>query len=218
MISDCLENTKMDLLREIFASATHDASAAICRWTNSVIHLTLEEVREIRLENACNELELDHRRRTMVVLTIDGEIGGSLILTFEEKDGRRLAALLLGEESVSTGPWTELEQSALTETGNILGCVYVGAIGRLIDRALIPSVPYFIQDYGAGVLEQALALQAASSDSILVCRTGFRRADAALGWMLLFVPTVAMRTIMENAIEESSELRSIQPGREPRRS
>lgn len=199
----CLENTKIELLRQLFASATHDASAAICRWTNSIVRLTLDEVREIPLEDACETLELSDERRTMIVVTIEGEIGGSLILTFEEGNDRRLAASLLGSKTIPTGPWSELEQSALTETGNILGCAYVGAISRLIDRSLIPSVPYFIQDYGAGVLQQALTAQATATDSALICRTGFRHAGDALSWVLLFIPTIALRTIMENAIVES---------------
>jgi hypothetical protein len=38
----CLETAKLSLLRELFASATHDASAAMCCWTNSLITLTLD--------------------------------------------------------------------------------------------------------------------------------------------------------------------------------
>ena len=66
------------------------------------------------------------------------------------------AASLLGSEPGTAEKWSELEISALNETGNILGCAYVNAITRLINRPLIPSVPFFIQDYGASVVEQAV--------------------------------------------------------------
>ena len=97
--------------------------------------------------------------------------------------------------------WSELEKSALTETGNILGCAYVNAITRLIDHPLVPSAPYFVQDYGASVLQQALMAQAAATDTVLICRTGFYHEGEELNWLLLFVPTVALRTAMENALD-----------------
>ena len=191
---------KLHLLQQLFAAATHDASAAMCCWTNSVITLTLDEVCDVPLAEACLEMNLDDERMTMVILNLEGEIGGSMILTFTEDDGRRLAASLLQCEPDSTPEWNEMEQSALQETGNILGCAYMNAITRLINYQLVPSVPYFVQDFGASVLEQALVAQASGRDSVLVCRTGFHCQNEDLHWRVLFIPTVALRNAMEEAI------------------
>ncbi len=196
-----LETTKLDLLRQLFASATHDASAAMCRWTNSLIRLTLDEVCELPLADVCGALEIADELLTMVVIDLEGEIGGTMVLMFDEENGRRLAASLTGEGVAATGRWSELGMSALTETGNILGCAYVNAITRLIDHELMPAVPYFIQDYGASVLQQALVAQAAAADAVLICRTRFHHEGEELNWLLLFVPTVALRTAMENALD-----------------
>ena len=66
-----------------------------------------------------------------------------MVLTFNEENGRQLAASLLQTEPNSGPDWSELEQSALMETGNILGCAYVNAITRLIDHQLVPTPPFF---------------------------------------------------------------------------
>jgi chemotaxis protein CheC len=201
----CYENAeKLDLLQQLFAAATHDASAAMCCWTNSVISLTLDEVCEIPLAEACLNLNLDDERMTMVILNLEGEIGGSMILTFSEEEGRRLASSLLQCEPGTGDEWNEMEQSALAETGNILGCAYINAITRLIDHQLVPSVPYFVQDFGASVLQQALVAQASGRDTVLVCRTGFHCHNEALSWHVLFIPTIALRTAMEDAIQSHS--------------
>jgi chemotaxis protein CheC len=199
------KDAKLLLLQQLFASATHDASAAMCCWTNSVITLTLDEVCEIPLAEACLELNLDDEQLTMVILNLEGEIGGTMVLTFNEKNGRRLASALLHcpEE---TGPgWSEMEISALNETGNILGCAYINAITRLIDRQLVPSVPYFVEDFGASVLQQALVAQATGRDAVLICRTSFHCENEDLTWRVLFVPTVALRAAMEDAIQSQSQ-------------
>ncbi len=94
-----------------------------------------------------------------------------------------------------------METSALAETGNILGCAYINSITRLIDRQLVPSVPHFVQDYGASVLQQAMVAQATDRDTVLVCRTGFHCANENLSWRVLFVPSVALREAMESAMQ-----------------
>ena len=180
-------------LQELFASATHDASAAMCRWTDGIITVTLDEVRQVSLEEASSKLALGDEQLTMVVMTLDGELGGSIILMFDDLGGRRLAASLLGREVGTEPEWDELEQSALMETGNILGCSYVNALTRLIGADLRPSVPYFIQDFGASVLQQALMTQAATTDSLLLCEIGFHRQGEKLDWRVVFVPTPGLQ-------------------------
>ena len=95
--------------------------------------------------------------------------------------------------------------SALTETGNILGCAYLNAIVRLADCPLVPSAPYFLQDYGQSVLQQALVAQACGDDNALICRTAFHGQQAELSWHVLFVPTPALRKAMENALAVPSD-------------
>ncbi len=195
--------TKLDVLHGLFASATHDASATMCRWTDGLITLSLDEVREIPLSEACGELGLGDELLTMVVLSLDGEIGGAMVLTFDDENARRLAASLLGQPANPGTEWTDLEKSALTETGNILGCAYMNALTRLIDRELVPTAPCFLQDYAASVLQQALMAQAVTSDDVLVCRTGFHRQGEELNWRVLFIPTDTMRKAMEEALHSA---------------
>ena len=187
-------------LQELFASATHDASAAMCRWTDGIITVTLDEVRQVPLEEASQELAVGDEMLTMVVMTLDGELGGSMILMFDELTGRQLAASLLGCEVGTASEWSELEKSALMETGNILGCAYVNALTRLIGTDLRPSAPYFIQDFGASVLQQALMTQAVVSDSLLLCEIGFHRKGGRLDWRVVFVPTPGLQDSLQQSL------------------
>jgi chemotaxis protein CheC len=201
----CSEHSpKLEMLQQLFASATHDASAAMCCWTGSLITLTLDEVCELPLGDACRELNLNDQPQTMVVLILEGEVGGAMVLTFDEIDGRRLATSLLQAPPVTDVQWSDMERSALEETGNILFCAYINAITRLIDRELVPSVPYFVQDYAASVLQQALVAQASGRDNVMVCRTSFHCANEDLSWRVLFVPSIALRAAMEHALNSAS--------------
>jgi len=187
-------------LHELFASATHDASAAMCRWTCGLITVTLDEVRQIALEDVSVGLDIGDDLLTMVVLTLRGEVGGNLILVFDEPGGRQLAASLLRRQPGTDPEWSDIEKSALTETGNILGCAYVNALSRLIGTDLAPSAPYFIQDFGASVLQQAVMTQALTSDTLLLCEIGFHREGEELDWRVVFVPTQGMQAAMQQSL------------------
>jgi chemotaxis protein CheC len=187
--------TKLDLLQSFFSAATHDASAAMCRWTNGLITLSLDEIVEVPLSDVAATLQIGDERLTMVVLTLSGELGGTMVLTFDDENGRNLAAALLNRPA-GTGEWNQLEQSALNETGNILSCAYMNALTRLINAQLVPSPPLFIQDYGASVLEQAVLSQVADADEVMVCRTGFHREGQKLSWNVIFVPSLALRAAL----------------------
>ena len=185
------------ILHQVFQLATDNASTAMCRWTHGRVTLSLDRVDELPLEEVAQALEVGDELLTMVILTLDGEDNGQLIITFDELNGRRLAASLLHRELGSAPEWTSLEKSALNETGNILGCAYLGALTHLVDAELVPSAPYFVQDFGASVLEQALMSQAMTEDKVLVCRTGFHRDGENLNWNVIFVPGASLRAKLE---------------------
>ena len=198
------ENCQLAGLRELFASATHDASAAMCQWTEGVITVTLDEVRQVPLEEVVHQLDLGDEPMTMVVMTLDSELGGSIVLMFNEHSGRQLAASLLGCKPGSELEWSDLEKSALMETGNILGCAYVNALTRLIGTDLRPSAPYFIQDFGASVLQQALMSQAASSDNLLLCDIGFHCQGGKLDWRVVFVPAPGLHDLLAQSLHAAT--------------
>ncbi len=199
--ANTLASNRVELLHQFFAAATHDASAAMCRWTNGLITLSLDEVREIPLEELAPTLEIGDERLTMVVLTLDGDLGGTMVLTFDDENGRELAASLLCRKPGTDEEWNDLEKSALNETGNILSCAYMNALTRLINAQLVPSPPMFIQDYGASVLEQAVLQQIGDGDEVMVCRTCFHREGYALNWNVIFVPSLQLRSALLGALQ-----------------
>lgn len=194
------DSSALDVLQELFATATYDASAAMCRWTNGLITLTLDAVQEFPIETVCTELHLADEPLTIVVLSLPGDVGGDMFILFDPVDSRRLVASLLERPVPESGEWTSLEISALTETGNILGCAYLNALTRMVDMELIPSAPAFIEDFGASVIEQALAAQALTSDKALICRTGFHHQQDDLSWRVLFLPTQGMQLALQRTM------------------
>lgn len=191
---------QLQMLQKVLGTATEEASQAMSVWTGGKISLSLDCVREIPLEMVTQEFDLGMDLLTMVVLTIEGEIGGTMILTFDEENGRRLAATLFKQEVSNDSEWSELERSALNETGNILGCAYFNAMARLVNCEFVPSPPTFLQDYGVCVLQQALMEQVQETSDVLICQTTFLQGSEKLNWNILFVPDPKMRETLRSVI------------------
>ncbi len=190
----------LESLRRLCVRATESASSAMCRWTGTRIHLGLDEIHEVPLENVCTELEIGDDLLTMVVVQSITDMGAEIILMFNEASSRRLAKCLLGRLPDGCADWDELERSALAETGNILACAYLNVISELIGADLLPSPPVLIRDYGASVVQQALMAQAMECDRVLISRTTFQQEDEQLDWNVLFIPTDVTRRRIEGTV------------------
>jgi chemotaxis protein CheC len=198
--SQVTETPLLQNLHRLFSAATTEAATAMCRWTGGQITMALDDVLEMPLEGIFQELGVDDELLTMVVLGLRGASGGDMILAFDDINARQLAASLSGRPPHKGEPWTDIEKSALCETGNILGCAYMNALTRLLNDDLVPTPPYFIQDYAASVIQQALMFQVVDCDKVLVCRTVFQYRGEELSWRVIFFPTAKMRRIMEQQI------------------
>lgn len=197
-------NSTHALFHQLFASATQSASRSLHDWTSGAISLSLEEVQELPIEEVSSQLADGDDMLTIIVLTLEGDLGGQIILTFDNENGREMAAMLLNREPGTEEQWSPLEISALKETGNILACAYVHSISELIDENLVPSPPHFVQDFGTSVLQQAVMAQAMVCDRVLVCSTSFRRNAAELNWRVFFVPDHNLLSEIHNTLESAT--------------
>ncbi|MGC4005132.1 MAG: hypothetical protein QM811_19260 [Pirellulales bacterium] len=115
---------------KIFAEAVNEAGVAMKRWTNGSISMESDAAAVLPLDEALASSRLDESAATMAILTIAGDVGGDLVLAFDEENGRELCATLLGRPRETCAEWTPLEISAICETANILGCAYVNVLTR----------------------------------------------------------------------------------------
>ncbi len=190
----------------VFGPATESASTAMKAWTNGQVVLSLSEVQEVPLEEVSVVLELGDSMSTMVVVDVVGAFGAQLILQFDEEGARQLVACLLSRAVGPMNTWAQLEISALAETGNILASAYLNQITLLTGHRVMPSPPFVIQDFAAGVLESAVIAQAISGETILLCRTTFQLRGEPIEWNVFFVPSSELlKTLGESAAYSMTE-------------
>ncbi len=152
--------THQDSWNAIFAPAAQSASDALSRWTNGRIRLELDDVTEIGMEQMGEMLPMGSAPSTMVIVGIAGDLGGQLILIFEDSSAKTLVQTLLNRKIAELDAWGELEWSALKETGNICASSFLSAIRAFAEQAvLLPCPPTIVRDYVSCVIEQAVMPQ-----------------------------------------------------------
>ena len=86
-----------------------------------------------------------------VGVRLEGALTGHLLLALPEADAEKLAAML---GFPADGRWEGMAESALMESGNIVGSAFVSAVGTMVGEKLLLSVPTFARGSGRACVER----------------------------------------------------------------
>ncbi len=90
-----------------------------------------------------------------VGVKLEGRLTGDLLLALPEPDAEGLARML----GFPPGPdgWAGMAESALMESGNIVGSAFVSAVAALVRERLLLSGPSFARGSGRACVERLVA-------------------------------------------------------------
>jgi chemotaxis protein CheC len=86
-----------------------------------------------------------------VGVRLEGALTGHLLLALPEGDAEKLAAML---GFPADGRWEGMAESALMESGNIVGSAFVSAVGTMVGEKLLLSIPTFARGSGRACVER----------------------------------------------------------------
>lgn len=196
MVPSLTESQKR-LLTLVFERGAGDASLALTRWLGLDVRLDVSEVDEVDLADASCLLGPADELVASCSMDLVGRLTGQLLLVFHDGAGLALADILLRRPLGTSSDWGELEQSAASETANIVGCAFLNSLAAHLpissphdgNEPLLPSPPTFRHEFAASLLEFALMDQAMEADSLLLVKSRFASDGAELDWSLLLVPS-----------------------------
>jgi chemotaxis protein CheC len=90
-----------------------------------------------------------------VGVKLEGPLTGDLLLALPEDDAATLAGMLGFPPRGAR--WSEMAESALMESGNIVGSAFVTAVGTLVGEKLLLSVPTLARGSGKACIERLVA-------------------------------------------------------------
>lgn len=170
-----LEERQQDALRELSNIGMGHAATALSTMVGRTILLRVPTISIADLSEVPDLLGGPEHLVVGVILALEGDARGNMLLVLPQASAERLLEVLLGEQNA--GLESEMGESTLQEIGNILGSSYLNALGDMLKLKLYPSIPLLAFDMAGAVVDQVLGELGGYGDLALVLETDFVSTD-----------------------------------------
>jgi len=163
-----LKALELDALREVANIGAGHAATALSQMIGETIMISVPTITIAPLEDVPPQVAEPDEPVAAVLMHMLGDLTGRTLLVFPRRTAARLAQILVRSAAPSVDEFTEMEQSALKEAGNILSSAYMTALADFMGMMLIPSPPGLAVDMSTAVLTTAY-LQFGAERDVVVC-------------------------------------------------
>jgi len=138
-----LNNEQVDALKEIGNIGAGNAATALGQLLEKKISINVPNVRLLSFDKFPKLQFLENPGEFSIAVShrILGELKGGLLILFPQKSALSMIDILSHRKIGSTEIFSMLDESALSESSNIICCSYLNAIGQFLHLyQLIPSI------------------------------------------------------------------------------
>lgn len=175
-----------------------NAAESISKILSKRIDLSIPEVRLTPVEKIPEFLGGLNEPYIGVMLGIEGEINGTLLLLLTENVGFDLVDMLYGFSTKSTKELSEDGVSALKELTNIIGASILNVYAEKSNMVVKPNVPIFVHDFLQSVIDSVLVMHNIEHDYAIVMETAFYfEDDQVMGNLMILPETESLKLLVK---------------------
>lgn len=187
------DNIEFDVLTEIGNIGAGNATTALSQLINARIDMNVPKVDLLTF----NELaEIVGGAETLVagiLLSLEGDVDGMMLFVLESSAAHHLVNQLMGCGGPSADNhdgFSEMEESALREIGNIIAGAYLSSISSLTNMLITSSVPYLSVDMAGAILSVPAIEFGKMGDKALLIESQFKDLDVDISGYFILIPTI----------------------------
>lgn len=185
-----LDNMNFDVLTEIGNIGAGNAVTALSQMINAKVDMYVPQVKMLTFQQLANVIGGEETLVAGIMLSLEGDIEGSMLFMLGSEDAHRLVEQLLGMKPQADDTFSEMEMSALMELGNIITGAYLSAISKMTNLTISPSVPYLSVDMAGAILSVPAIEFGKSGDQALLIESRFRDMDVDISGYFIMIPTL----------------------------
>jgi chemotaxis protein CheC len=174
---------QLDALRELANIASGNAATSLAQMLGREVVLNVPRVLAVPLADAVEACGSPDEATTSVVIPLDGDIEGVVLLLIEPQGAEALCRLL------GVDAWDEIGESALREIGNILGTSCLNALASMTGLHMEPRPPHLTTDMLGAIVSSLALSHTASTDLVLVLDSELSVADEPCSISFVLLPT-----------------------------
>ncbi len=174
---------QLDALRELANIASGNAATSLAQMLGREVELNVPRVLALPLADAVEACGSPEDSTTSVVIPLEGDVTGVVLLLIEPQGAEALCRLL------GVDAWDEIGESALREIGNILGTSCLNALASMTGLHLEPRPPHLTTDMLGAIVSSLALTQTASAELVLVLDSELAVADEPCSISFVLLPT-----------------------------
>lgn len=168
-----LDSMHLDILKELGNIGAGNAATSLSQLLNQRVDMSVPDVKLLKLRDVPYILGGPEIPVIGVTVLVEGEGEGQILLLFTEESAERLIKNIVA--GFSPGDISdEVRDSVLLEVGNIVGSTFLNALSSFTNLKLIPTVPASAYDMVGALLDNAIAIEMAEDDMIIIIVTDLR--------------------------------------------
>ncbi|CAI6032239.1 CheY-P phosphatase CheC [Paenibacillus sp. JJ-100] len=185
------EGFQMDVLKEVGNIGAGNAATALSQLLNRPIDMGVPTVQMLPFEEVAEKVGGDERIVVTVFLRVEGEAPGNLFFMMTPEAAKMLLNRLAGFELKEGLTFTEMENSALSEIGNILAGSYLSSLADFTKLSMYPTVPGLAVDMAGAILSYGLLQFGEMGDAALLIDTSFFEGEYQVEGQFFLIPDPA---------------------------
>jgi chemotaxis protein CheC len=174
---------QLDALRELANIASGNAATSLAQMLGREVDLNVPRVLALPLADAVEACGSPEDATVSVVIPLDGDVTGVVLLLIEPEGAEALCRLL------GVDAWDEIGESALREIGNILGTSCLNALASMTGLHLEPRPPHLTTDMLGAIVSSLALSQTASTELVLVLDSELAVAGEPCSISFVLLPT-----------------------------
>ncbi len=198
-----LNNIQMDVLKEIGNIGAGNAATALAKMMNKKVDMNVPKINVLEFKDINEILGGAETLVVGILLRVTGDLQGNIMFILDIPSARLLVDLMMGEGDnghPDSTEFSDIEQSALKEIGNILSGSYLSALSTLTNLLIMPSIPDMAIDMAGAILSVPAIEFGKVGDTVLYIETEFSDGCSKVLGDFLLVPDVDSYSILLKAL------------------
>lgn len=183
-----LSEIQKDALKEIGNICAGNAATALSQVLAKKINIAVPRILFLPIEEVPSVTGGAQSLVVGLVLRVLGDLPGTIIFIFSQKDALALASLMTGKTPSENSVIGDMERSALKEIGVILTSAYLGALSSFIGMGLVPTIPELIVDMAGAIVDYVLIELSCKYQSALLIESEFREPATSIRGHFFIIP------------------------------
>jgi len=190
-----IDSAKQDVLREIANIGSGHAATALAALLNRPIIQTIPDVALVPLADVPECLGGPEKTVVAGLIELTGDVSAFFLIVLELQQADRIIDMMLGDigrdKTGEVWQLSELEESVVAETANILGGSYLTAICEMTGLCIQQSTPYLSVDMVGAVMSVVLAEAGKTGDIAIIFKSELYNDDERIMGDIILLPDEA---------------------------